>query len=112
MKPADEIRRLFKSAELGIDPNADEKVFEDVFGAHKETTENTPATPEIWRIIMKSRKAQFTAAALAVLAIYLCLQIPKGLVAPAYALQDTIEAHNSIRYLHVSLNTFMGAKCD
>ncbi|MFC1604076.1 outer membrane lipoprotein carrier protein LolA [Planctomycetota bacterium] len=99
MKPADEIRQLFKNAELGIDPNVDEKVFEDVFGAHKETTENTPAIPEIWRIIMKSRKAQFTAAAVAVLATYLCLQIP-GLVAPAYALQDTIEASNSIRYLH------------
>jgi hypothetical protein len=101
MKPADEIRQLFKNAELGIDPDADEKVFEDVFGAHKKTTENVPAMPGIWRIIMKSRRVQFTAAAVAVLAIYLCLQIPKGLVAPVYALQDTIEAHNSIRYLHV-----------
>jgi hypothetical protein len=100
MKPADEIRKLFKNAELGIDPGADEKVFEDVFDAHKETTENAPAMPEIWRIIMKSRKAQFTAAAIVVLIAYLCLQIPKGLVAPAYALQDTIEASNSIRHLH------------
>ncbi|MHC4704842.1 MAG: SUMF1/EgtB/PvdO family nonheme iron enzyme, partial [Planctomycetota bacterium] len=101
MKPADEIRQLFKNAELGIDPNADEKVFEDVSGAHKETTESSPAMPEIWRIIMRSRKAQFTAAVVAVLAVYLCLQIPKNLVAPVYALQDTIEAYNSIRYLHV-----------
>jgi hypothetical protein len=113
MKPADEIRQLFKNAELGIDSNADEKVFEDVFGAHKETTENAPAMPEIWRIIMKSRKAQFTAAAVAVLAIYLCLQVPKGLVAPAYALQDTIEAYNSMRYLHVkSFWTVGGEKWD
>jgi len=101
MKPTDEIRQLFKNAELGIDPGADEKVFEDVFGAHQETTENKPAMPEIWRIIMKSRKTQFTAAAMVVLITYLCLQIPKSLVAPAYALQDTIEASNSIRYLHV-----------
>ena len=50
---------------------------------------------------MKSRKAQFTAVAMVVLATYLCLQIPKSLVAPAYALQDTIDAYNSIRYLHV-----------
>ena len=80
MKPADEIRQLFKNAELGINPDADEKVFEDVLGVHKKTTEKAPALPEIWRIIMKSRKAQFTAAAVAVLAAYLCLQIPKGLV--------------------------------
>ncbi len=73
MKPADEIRQLFKNAELGINRDADEKVFEDVFGAQQETTENVPAMPEIWRIIMKSRKAQFTAAAMVVLITYLCL---------------------------------------
>jgi len=100
MKPADEIRRLFKNAELGVDPDADEKVFEDVFDAHKETIEDTPAMPEIWRIIMKSPLTRISAAAVVVLAAYLCLQIPKSFVNPAYALQDTIEAHNSIRYLH------------
>ena len=68
MKPADEIRQLFKNAHLGLDPDADEKVFEDVFDAHKETTENTPATPEIWRIIMKGPLTKITAAAVAVVA--------------------------------------------
>ncbi len=96
MKPADEIRQLFRNAELGIDSDADEKVFEDVFGAHKETTENVPAMPEIWRVIMKSPLTKITATAVVVLAAYLSLQIPRGLVAPAYALQDTIEAYNSI----------------
>ncbi|MCP4611762.1 MAG: hypothetical protein GY845_23885 [Planctomycetes bacterium] len=57
---------------------------------------------------MKSRKAQFTAAAVLVLITYLCLQIPRSLVAPAYALQDTIEAHNSIRYLHVKAFIMVG----
>ena len=113
MKPADEIRQLFKNAELGIDPDTDEKVFEDVRRAQQETTQNAPAMPAIWRIIMKSRKAQFTAAAVAVLATYLCLQIPKGLVAPAYALQDTIEAYNSIHYLHVrEFHTVYGQRWD
>ena len=50
---------------------------------------------------MKSRKAQFTAAAVLVFATYFCLQIPKSFVAPAYALQDTIEAYNSMRTFHV-----------
>jgi hypothetical protein len=111
MKPADEIRQLFKSAELGINPDADEKVFEDVFGAHRETTEKAPAMPEIWRIIMKSRKAQFTAAVVVVLIAYLCLQIPKSIVAPAYALGDTIEAYRSVRHLYVkAFNTIAGRK--
>jgi hypothetical protein len=46
----------------------------------------------------------------AVVAIYLCLQIPKSLVAPAYALRDTIEAHNSIRYLHVKAFIMVGGE--
>jgi hypothetical protein len=50
---------------------------------------------------MKSPFTKITVAAVVVLATYLCLQIPKTLVAPAYALQDTIEAYSSIRYLHV-----------
>ncbi|UCE48406.1 MAG: hypothetical protein JSW47_22780, partial [Phycisphaerales bacterium] len=99
MKSADEIRHLFKNSELGVNSEADENVFEDVRRAQQETGE-VPAMPEIWRIIMKSRKAQFTAAAVLALAVYICLQIPKDLVAPAYALQDTIKAYNSIRYLH------------
>jgi formylglycine-generating enzyme required for sulfatase activity len=113
MKPPDEIRQLFKNAKLDIDPGADEKVFKDVFGAHQETTENEPAMPEIWRIIMKSPLTKITAAAVAVVAIYLCMQIPKSLVAPAYALRDTIEASNSIRYLHVKeFRTVSGQRWD
>ncbi|MHC4743866.1 MAG: hypothetical protein ACYS8Z_18270 [Planctomycetota bacterium] len=113
MKPADEIRRLFKNAQLGLDPDADEKVFEDVFDAHKETTENIPAAPDIWRVIMKSPLTRISAAAVLVLAAYLCMQIPKTFVHPAYALQDTIEAHNSIRYLHVKgFISFAGDKWD
>jgi len=62
---------------------------------------------------MKSRRAQFAAAAMVVLATYLCLQIPKSLVAPAYALDDTIEAYRSVRYLHVkAFNTIAGMKLD
>jgi hypothetical protein len=113
MKSADKIKQYFKNAELGINPDADERVFADVLHARQKVSENAPAMPEIWRIIMKSRKAQFTAAAVAVLITYLCLQIPKGLVAPAYALQDTIEAYNSIRYLHVkAFSTIAGRRLD
>ena len=86
MKPADEIRQFFKNAELGVDPNADEKVFEDVFGAHKETTENAPAMPEIWRIIMKSRTIKLAAAAVIMIAVLLGLPfLPKSTTSPTLA---------------------------
>ncbi len=62
---------------------------------------------------MRSRGAKFAAAAVTVLATYLCLQVPKSLVVPAYALDDTIEAYNSIRTLHVkTFSTHFGQRWD
>jgi len=62
--------------------------------------------------IMKSRKAQFAAAAVAVLVIYLCLQIPKSLVPPAYALQDTIDAYNTVSSLHMGIKIWQRPRTD
>ncbi|MCP4256489.1 MAG: hypothetical protein GY774_03060 [Planctomycetes bacterium] len=47
---------------------------------------------------MKSRITKLTAAAALIIALYIFLQFPSG---AAYALQDTIEAYNSIRWLHI-----------
>ncbi len=97
MRETWKIDKLIKDLKTTADPELDQRI--DALIERDKTIQPEPLP--IWRTIMKSRKAQFSAAAMAVLAVYLCLQIPKGLVAPAYALQDTIEAYNSIRYLHV-----------
>ena len=57
--------------------------------------------PDIWRIIMKSKMIKLAATAVIIIALYIGLQVPSGLVSTAYALQDTIEANNSIRWLHI-----------
>lgn len=57
--------------------------------------------PNVWRIFMKSKITKFAAAAVIIIAVGLLLQTPGGLVSTAYALQDTIEAYNSIRWLHI-----------
>ena len=59
----------------------------------------------LWRRIMKNPLTKISTAAVFVLTTYLCLQIPQDLVAPAYALQDTIDAYRSIRTLHVKTFT-------
>ncbi len=92
MKPVDEIRQLFKSAELGIDPDADEKVFEDVFGAHKETTEKVPAMPEIWRTIMKSPQTKIAAAGVLIVACLIGVLMFSRTSSVAWALEQSIEA--------------------
>ena len=106
MRETCKIDKLIKDLKTTADPELDRRI--DALIEQHETIPPEPLT--IWRIIMKSRKAQFTAAALAVLAIYLCLQIPKSLVAPAYALDDTIEAYRSMRYLHVKTFRMLGGQ--
>jgi hypothetical protein len=102
-------------AQFNVNPRSEmrSKVLDEALEIRRSRKQKSTSDTYIWRTIMKNRKAQFTAAAVAVLAIYLCLQIPKGLVAPAYALQDTIEAYSSIRYLHVkTFNTIGGQRWD
>ena len=64
MRSADKIKRFFKDAELHIHPDSDERVFEDVLGAQRKTTENAPAVPDnVWRITMKNPLAKLAVAA-------------------------------------------------
>ncbi len=69
MKPADDIKRLFKSAELSIHPDADEQVFDDVQQAQRQTIKDSPALPDrTWRSIMKSPITKLAVAAAVVVA--------------------------------------------
>jgi len=55
MRPAEDMERLFKNAELTIHPDTDEQVFRDVLHAQQNRTKKSPALPaRIWRMTMKS----------------------------------------------------------
>jgi len=99
--------------QFNVNPRSEmrSRVLDEALKIHRSRKHARISDKHIWRTIMKSRRAQFATAAAAVLITYLCLQIPKNLVAPAYALQDTIEAYRSVRYLHVkAFNTIAGRK--
>jgi outer membrane lipoprotein-sorting protein len=69
MSSADEIKRLFKEAELNVNPDADEKVFEDIQIARHENEVNPPAVPVgIGRILMKSPIIKIAVAAVVIIA--------------------------------------------
>jgi len=57
--------------------------------------------PNIWRIIMKSKMTKFATAALFVAVVLLSVTLLDKTSQKAYALQDSIEAYNSIRWLHI-----------
>ena len=69
MNSADKIKQFFKDAELSINSDVDEKIFQDVLQARKKTKEHTPAQPvKIWRLIMKNSLTKFAAAAAVLIA--------------------------------------------
>jgi hypothetical protein len=70
MKPADEIKRLFESAELSTHPDSDEQIFTEMVQIQQTTQRTLPAKPDRWRIIMRSRITQLTVAAMAVIVVF------------------------------------------
>ena len=111
MKPAENIEKLIKKIEIDTSAKTDEAMLNNVLEAFEksktlalskvEGTKSAVSQPNIWRIIMKSPITKLAAAAVIIIALYVLLQIPSGLLPTAYALQDTIEAYNSIRWLHI-----------
>jgi len=101
MKSLKDIKHSVK--QFNVNPRSEmrSRVFDGALEIQRNQEQRSTSDTYTWRTIMKSRRTRFAAAAVSVLATYLCLQIPRSLVPPAYALQDTIEAYSSIRYLHV-----------
>ena len=79
-----------------------EKLKQQMLSVFNETSQKTTGTsiPDIWRIIMKSPITKIAAAAVIILTAGIFLYT-NSLVPAAYALQDTINAYNSISSLHI-----------
>jgi len=113
MKSLKDIKNSVRKFNVNPRSEMRSRVLDEALKIQRNRRQVSTSDKYTWRTIMKSRRVQFATAAVAVLITYLCLQIPKNLVAPAYALQDTIKAHNSVRYLHVKgFITFAGEKWD
>lgn len=63
MRSADDMKRLFKDAQLGVHPDTDEQVFQDVLRAQQKIKENPIAVSDRWRMTMKNPVAKLTIAA-------------------------------------------------
>ena len=66
--------------------------------------------PDIWRIIMQSRITKFATAAVLVAAVLLSITFLDKTVTPVYAIEQTIEAYGSIRWLHAKEFYMVGEK--
>jgi len=70
MKRAEDIKRVFRSAGLGISPDADERIFADVLQARRQITHKSITVFDRGRTIMRS---PFTKAAVAAAVVAACV---------------------------------------
>ncbi|KPL23965.1 MAG: hypothetical protein AMJ75_04785 [Phycisphaerae bacterium SM1_79] len=103
MRPRENIEKVIKKFNIDVNPEKDQEIFDELQQAQAKSKQSKPGISHIdlWRIIMKNRMTKLAAAAVILIAIYVCLQIPSSLLPKAYALQNTVEAYNSIRWLHI-----------
>jgi len=103
MKFAEDIKRYFQRATLSINPDRHEVIFEKIQRAQEQSKITAPAShrPLYRSNIMRSPIIKVAAAAVIVVAIVLPISIWDKTTPAAYALEQTVEANNSVRYIHV-----------
>ncbi len=96
MRPADDMKRLFAEAPLGIRPETDERVLADVLRARQEHRENSTAANSQWRIAMKSPVTRLAIAATVAIACILGWSMWSG-TQSSVALADVLTRLQQIR---------------
>lgn len=104
MKSTENIEKLISKINAAPSAQMVQKTLDDILLAQQKTNKISSADkqPNIWRIIMKNRITKLAAAAVILIAIGVSFMFMEKTTTPAYALEQTIEAYNSIYSLHIS----------
>jgi hypothetical protein len=103
MKPADEIKRLINKSDVRTSSQVDKRILGEAL-EHLEKLrqqESAGTRPDIWRTIMTSSITKIAAAAVIVIAAVLAINLWNRSMPAAYALEQTIQANHTVRYLHI-----------
>jgi len=103
MRPAENINKMINKLELKASARLDEKVHDAISAALEESEQTTSAIvkPSVWSTIMKNRISKLATAAVIIVAAALAITFMGRFTAHAYALEQTIQANHSIRYIHI-----------
>ena len=96
MQPADDIRNVFKQAELGVNEQPDEQVFEQMLHAQQESLRSRQAAQNKWRIIMKNPITKMSVAAVVIVGCFLGYLLLQG-TDSGIALGDVLDQMNRIK---------------
>jgi hypothetical protein len=103
MRPADRTKQFIKKASITSNPEINEAVLKELLNELDKSKSMTCAArlPNIWRTILKSKPAKLAAAGAIIIAVVLPLTFLVKSATHAYALDQTIEANHSVRYIHI-----------
>ena len=102
MRPSDNIEKLFRQTNIETNADVDKVVLDDAVNAMSKSKQSKPgiARPDIWRIIMQSKMTKIAAAATIIIIAALGISLLQNSATIAYAIEQTIEAGQDMRYLH------------
>ncbi len=104
MKHAEEIKRVFRKAGLGLDPSADERMFQDMLQARRQTTQNPRSVFDRGRTIMKSPFTKVAVAAAVVVACVVGVSLWKG-TGSGLALAEVLARMGEVQTYSLKLTT-------
>jgi hypothetical protein len=83
----------------------DKRILHDTLKLQQELKQTKLAVnqPDIWSTIMKSPITKLVTAAVVIIAVTLSIHIWDKSMPLTYAIEQTIEANNNIRYLHIKI---------
>jgi len=103
MTKADKITKKIEQMNFRSSVAMRDRILSEASQAMEQTINTSARKPSVGRMIMKSRITRLTVAAILLVAVYMGLHIPST----AYALQDTIKAYNSVRWLHALMDDYI-----
>jgi len=102
MRPAENIEKLIKNLSDKTSAKMDERVRKNMLHALVESKKPSALTwPKTRNIIMKNPITKLAAAAVIIVSAVLSVTIWDMTTSNAYALEQTIQASHSVRYLHI-----------
>lgn len=102
MRSADNIKKLIKNTKIKTDPKTTKAVLNDLESQldHAQGKHINASRQNMWRIIMKSKFAKLAVAAVFIITGLVSLLFLDNTVAPAYALQQSLEAMKDVGWMH------------
>jgi len=102
MSSAEKIKELFAKSEVTVNSKVDDRIVSDSLTAFNYSEKTQLGSPEsnIGRLIMTSKITKMAAAAVIMAAVILSIYFLDKSVTPVYAIEHTIEANRTMRYLH------------